>query len=552
MKILHVTNYGIGGAGIAAYRLHTALRKDGIDSRMLVRTKGLADPFVSEVSDQKSEVRGRKTADKNRFQRFERLQRARRAFQRLPVRARGWLGTKLTKALGMEGCSLNIFPTGLHKILNASDADVIHLHWINNEMISIKEIAKITKPIVWTLHDCWPLLGAEHHSGAEEYFRRNLKLEDGNLSEEDVSHKKEIFSQPLPLEEVRGSQRGCQKSEISGRSSARNKRGCCKQPPCDAGLDLEQKDPRVSELTDGLPAHNRFHLFFRVPLRSFAVKNPFRLTCLFSLTNKESGCKNDIGASPFNAVARAVNTHIFRLKQRAWKQLPVSFIAPSTWMAEQVQQSKLFADAPVAVIPNCLDLDVFRPLEKEEYRRKWNLPLDKKLILFGAYNPMDPNKGLDLLEEALWKLSEDVRRGLGVVMFGCDGEFDVGGLPTSWLGKVSNAWKMAEIYNAADGTCVPSRLESFGQTASESLACGIPVVAFCTSGLKDVVDHKKNGYLAEPFDAKDLAVGVEFVVNQTSEALAESSRAKAVGCFGAIAIVDSYLSTLAEVLKRRV
>ncbi len=50
MKILHVTNYdNLGGAGIAAYRLHTALRKAGVDSRMLVRRKGTTDSTVEEV-----------------------------------------------------------------------------------------------------------------------------------------------------------------------------------------------------------------------------------------------------------------------------------------------------------------------------------------------------------------------------------------------------------------------------------------------------------------------------------------------------------------------
>ena len=39
------------------------------------------------------------------------------------------------------------------KLINASDCDIVNLHWINGEMLSIKDIAKIKKPIVWTLHD---------------------------------------------------------------------------------------------------------------------------------------------------------------------------------------------------------------------------------------------------------------------------------------------------------------------------------------------------------------------------------------------------------------
>lgn len=62
---------------------------------------------------------------------------------------------------------------------------------------------------------------------------------------------------------------------------------------------------------------------------------------------------------------------------------------------------------------------------------------------------------------------------------------------------------------------VPSRLETFGQTASEAHACGTPVVAFNTGGLADIVAHRETGYLATPFDAQDLATGIEWVLAAT-------------------------------------
>lgn len=58
--------------------------------------------------------------------------------------------------------SINIFPSSLLKKINNSDADLVHLHWIGAEMISIKQISKIQKRIIWTLHDSWPLLGCNH------------------------------------------------------------------------------------------------------------------------------------------------------------------------------------------------------------------------------------------------------------------------------------------------------------------------------------------------------------------------------------------------------
>ncbi len=449
MKILHVTNYdNLGGAGIAAYRLHTALRKEGIDSRMLVRRKGTNDSTVEEVGSFTPVDSCSLVVDKDEEKKPQQpiIQQLNNCRARLMIRARGWLGAKLTNALGMEGDSLNVFPTGLHRVLNASDADVIHLHWINNEMISVKEIAKITKPIVWTLHDCWPFLGAEHHSDADYW-----QAEDGGRPEESGS--------PLRFE----------KSEV--RSQA---------------LTTSNEQPAT-----------------RVALHD------------------------------------AVNNWIFRKKLRSWKRLQISFIAPSNWMAEQVQQSKLFSDAPVTVIPNYLDMEVFQSLEQLECRRKLNLPLDKRLILFGANNPMDTNKGLDLLEDALQKLPEDVRRGLGVVVFGlrpigayapegCDGERSIGGLEAFWLGGVSNDWKMAEIYNAVDCTCVPSRIETLPNVIAESMACGTPCVGFQVGGIPDLIEHQKNGYLAQSYNTESFATGIQWVLTKV---LADTVRLKAEGMF---------------------
>jgi len=63
-------------------------------------------------------------------------------------------------------------------------------------------------------------------------------------------------------------------------------------------------------------------------------------------------------------------------------------------------------------------------------------------------------------------------------------------------------------YSAADVLVVPSIQESLGQSASEAMACGTPVVAFSDTGLSDIVDHKVNGYLAKTYFEEDLARGI--------------------------------------------
>lgn len=59
--------------------------------------------------------------------------------------------------------SLNLFSAIDINEINESSFDIVHLHWIGGECISIKDISLIKKPIVWTLHDMWAFMGIEHY-----------------------------------------------------------------------------------------------------------------------------------------------------------------------------------------------------------------------------------------------------------------------------------------------------------------------------------------------------------------------------------------------------
>lgn len=139
MKILHINYYDLkGGAAKAAYRLHRGLIRAGQASEMLVAVKDSDDPDVTRIPS---------------------------AFRRFPgLKQRIALGlSKLQVDDNFHPRSMGIFPSGLVKYINSRDADIVHLHWCCGEMISIGEIAGINHPMVWTLHDCWPIAGAGHH-----------------------------------------------------------------------------------------------------------------------------------------------------------------------------------------------------------------------------------------------------------------------------------------------------------------------------------------------------------------------------------------------------
>ena len=69
---------------------------------------------------------------------------------------------------------------GIIDEINSNDCNIVHLHWISY-MLSIEDIGKINKPVVWTLHDMWPFCGGEHYLEGNElqiYINDKIDLQD--------------------------------------------------------------------------------------------------------------------------------------------------------------------------------------------------------------------------------------------------------------------------------------------------------------------------------------------------------------------------------------
>ncbi|MFM9267091.1 glycosyltransferase family 4 protein [Tychonema sp. BBK16] len=210
-----------------------------------------------------------------------------------------------------------------------------------------------------------------------------------------------------------------------------------------------------------------------------------------------------------------ISRWIWQRKADAWQDLNLTLVTPSHWLAECAKSSSLFKKYPVKVIANGLNTDVYKPLDRSHIRDSLNLPQHKQLVLFGAMQGTEDRwKGFPLLVPALQSLSKSGWEDrIELVVFGAsqpENAIDVG-FKIHYLGRLEDEM-LAKVYAAADVMVVPSRYEAFGQTASEALACGTPVVAFDVTGLKDIVDRHENGYLAQPYDSEDLARGIAWVL----------------------------------------
>lgn len=128
------------------------------------------------------------------------------------------------------------------------------------------------------------------------------------------------------------------------------------------------------------------------------------------------------------------------------------------------------------------------------------------------------------------------------------------GFPIHYAGRLHDDVSLRLLYAAADVMVVPSRQESFGQTASESHACGTPVVAFRTGGLADIVADGVTGALAEPFDPVSLATAIHWVLEDPERRveLAAAARQRAERLWDSAQIARLYAEVYQEAMESRV
>ncbi|WP_233706645.1 glycosyltransferase [Helicobacter marmotae] len=410
---MHIVTQDNGGAGRACVRLHKALLNAGVDSIILTQNKTTDLASIQQIA-------------KSKLQKA--FAKIRPFISQLPLQ----IYPKRQKDIFSP--NLPIFtPTNraLLKTIEKLKPDVVHLHWIENGFFSIKDLAYIKAPLLWSLHDANPYTGGCHY---------------------------------------------------------------------------------VAAACIGVGTHCK-----SCPL----LQSKFTYDVSF---------------------------WTFRRKQKTYNKLNnLTINGLSHWIATCAKQSALLGNKPIINLPNPIDTRIYRPLNKHFARECLQIAQNKRLICFGAIGATQlPRKGFSALSNALKALNPALKAKCELLIFGASApsEDESLDMPTHYLGTLSDDTTLALVYSASDVFIMPSFVESFGQTALESLSCGTPVVCFETSGLKDIITHRTNGYLARCFESSDLKNGIEWVLNQSAQeyaALSLNARKSAVAKFDTQVIAPAYI-----------
>ena len=223
---------------------------------------------------------------------------------------------------------------------------------------------------------------------------------------------------------------------------------------------------------------------------------------------------------------------VWKCKRKNWNGWTPEIVAPSNWIAGEAQSSELMHRLPITPIANGVDLAVFRPSDRLKARQMLRLPPDARIILFGAYNAADRNKGGPELTAALRRLSRRFSEPLLLLAVGSNTEMPDFGIPTVFTGRLDTEQQMATAYAAADATVLASKYDNLPNILVESLACGIPAAAFATGGIPEIMEDRVSGALAEPFQPESLADALAWILEHPHpEQLAAAARHRAESCF---------------------
>ncbi|MCL2792957.1 MAG: glycosyltransferase family 4 protein [Spirochaetaceae bacterium] len=248
--------------------------------------------------------------------------------------------------------------------------------------------------------------------------------------------------------------------------------------------------------------------------------------------------------------AKDLSFKVLQRKKKAYAKVKsMTIIGLSKWLQSCTKSSSLFTDKRVINLPNPINTGLFKPFDIRAARKLFNLPEDKKLVLFGAMDATStPYKGFTELIKALNKIKTE---NVEFVVFGSSEPKNPPSLPCKvhYLGHLHDDITLVLLYSACDVIIVPSKRENLSNVIMESLSCGTPVVCFDIGGNSDMVTHKVSGYLAQPFDTSGLAEGIDWVLNnENCEELSKNAREKIVNEFDHSIVVKKYIDLYKEVI----
>lgn len=240
---------------------------------------------------------------------------------------------------------------------------------------------------------------------------------------------------------------------------------------------------------------------------------------------------------------------LHKMKMRVFNNTEITVAAPSQWMIENINESKLAVNG-LHHVANGINTTDFRPRDTTDARSHFGISHEAAVLLFAANNIDNPQKGMPFLISALQQLSTD-RDDIELLVIGGDAPI-LNQIPSRYEVHAPGYIPEKDLslaYSAADLCVVPSKMESFGLVATESMACETPVVAFDVGGLSEQITDD-TGWLVTPYDTEELAAVIGSALsNSHLETKGKNARERVVEKYGIERCVNRYATIYRRIVN---
>jgi glycosyltransferase involved in cell wall biosynthesis len=234
-----------------------------------------------------------------------------------------------------------------------------------------------------------------------------------------------------------------------------------------------------------------------------------------------------------------------KLFSTGWSPL---IISPSKWLANEIEKSFL-KNHKIKVINNGININTFKPRDNSIIRKKINIPLNKKIILFVAADLGDKRKGAKYFFEAL---SYFKKENYMVVTIGkkYKEQFNDIDIEIKQLGYIYERNKLSEIYSMADLFCITSLDDNFPTTVLESLSSGTPVVGFDVGGIPEQISGNC-GMVVDSRNSKELSKKIKLILEneKLNKKMSNNAREKAINKYSVDRMLDQYIKVYDNLLE---
>ena len=279
------------------------------------------------------------------------------------------------------------------------------------------------------------------------------------------------------------------------------------------------------------------------------------------------GCGHCPDLTIYPSIKRDATRANWQRKANVFSRSKLHIATPCRWLMDRVEQSMLEpAVVSRRIIPNGVDISILRPLTKSACRRQLAIPNDLNVVMFAAngirHNPFKDFKTLRAAMECLGTASKQKVLALAV---GEPGETEqLGNVELRFVPFIQQPSDMVPYYCASDLYLHPARMETFGLSILEAMACGTPVIATDVGGIPEFVksegrfgrsnlefEEQPTGVLVPVGGSENLSHAIQHLLGNENAraALSKSAGDSVQQRFTVARQINAYVSWYEEILS---